>query len=69
MSNKNIESVLLEQRSFPPTKAFTARARLKPEDLEALHRRAAPSPQKGDTEAEGPVPADKTQAALLQTHV
>lgn len=29
---------------------------------QALHRRAAPSPQKGDTEAEGPVPADKTQA-------
>jgi acetyl-CoA synthetase len=44
VSNKNIESVLLEQRSFPPTKAFTARARLKPEDLEALHRRAAADP-------------------------
>jgi acetyl-CoA synthetase len=40
MANKNIESILLEQRSFPPPPAFTARARLKPADLEALQRRA-----------------------------
>ncbi len=44
MTSKNIESALLEQRSFPPAKAFTARARLKPADLEALHRRAAADP-------------------------
>jgi acetyl-CoA synthetase len=40
MANKNIESVLLEQRTFPPPAQFTARARIKPADLEALHRRA-----------------------------
>jgi acetyl-CoA synthetase len=40
MANKNIESILLEQRSFPPPAAFTARARLKPADLDALKRRA-----------------------------
>jgi len=44
VSKKNIESTLLEQRSFPPPKGFTARARLKPADLEALHRRAAADP-------------------------
>ena len=44
MSKKNIESVLLEQRSFAPPKAFTADARLGPRDLEALHRRAAADP-------------------------
>jgi acetyl-CoA synthetase len=40
LANKNIVSTLLEQRSFPPPAAFTARARLKPADLEALQRRA-----------------------------
>ncbi len=40
MSNKNIESILKEKRSFPPPPAFTARARIKPADLEDLHRRA-----------------------------
>ncbi|MEZ5486803.1 MAG: acetate--CoA ligase [Steroidobacteraceae bacterium] len=44
MSKKNIESVLLEQRSFPPPKAFSARARLGPRDFEALQRRAAADP-------------------------
>jgi acetyl-CoA synthetase len=44
VSKKNIESVLLERRSFPPPKAFTARARLGPADLAALHRRAAADP-------------------------
>jgi acetyl-CoA synthetase len=40
MADKNIKSVLLEERSFPPPSAFTARARIKPADLEDLHRRA-----------------------------
>ena len=40
MADKNIKSVLLEERSFPPPSAFTARARIKPADLENLHRRA-----------------------------
>ncbi|MCU0759206.1 MAG: acetate--CoA ligase [Steroidobacteraceae bacterium] len=44
MSKQNIESVLLEERSFPPPKPFAARARLKREDLAALHRRAAADP-------------------------
>ena len=41
MSKKNIESTLLEQRSFPPPRGFAARARLKPADIDALNRRAA----------------------------
>jgi acetyl-CoA synthetase len=40
MADKNIQSVLLEERTFPPSSAFTARARIKPADLESLHRRA-----------------------------
>jgi len=40
-TDKNIESVLIEQRSFPPSPEFTARARIKPHDLEALRKRAA----------------------------
>jgi acetyl-CoA synthetase len=36
MANKNIESVLLEERSFPPPTPFTAQARLKPADLQRL---------------------------------
>ena len=40
MADKNIQSVLLEERTFPPAPAFTARARIKPADLESLHRRA-----------------------------
>jgi hypothetical protein len=34
MANKNIQSALLETRSFPPPPAFAARARIKPADLE-----------------------------------
>jgi acetyl-CoA synthetase len=37
---KNIQSVLHEERRFPPSPQFTTRARVKPADLEALHRRA-----------------------------
>jgi acetyl-CoA synthetase len=40
-TDKNIESVLIEHRSFPPSPEFTARARIKPRDLENLRRRAA----------------------------
>jgi acetyl-CoA synthetase len=40
MADDNIRSVLLEERSFPPSSAFTARARIKPPDLEKLHQRA-----------------------------
>ncbi len=38
--SKNIESTLLEQRRFRPAPDFTARARLKPADLKALHAHA-----------------------------
>ena len=41
MSNKNIQSILVEQRSFPPAEAFTAGARLKPAELEARDAAAA----------------------------
>jgi acetyl-CoA synthetase len=40
-TDKNIESILIEHRSFPPSPEFTARARIKPRDLEALMKRAA----------------------------
>ena len=40
MADKNIKSVLLEERTFPPPAAFTARARIKPADLESLRKRA-----------------------------
>ena len=40
MADKNIESVLLEHRTFAPPPAFTARARIEPDELDALHKRA-----------------------------
>ena len=40
MATKNIVSVLQEERVFPPPAQFSARARLKPADLEALRRHA-----------------------------
>ncbi len=40
MASKNIVSVLQEERVFPPPAQFSARARLKPADLEALRRHA-----------------------------
>ena len=40
MADKNIKSVLLEERTFPPSPEFTARARIKPADAENLRRRA-----------------------------
>jgi acetyl-CoA synthetase len=42
MSSQNIKSVLIEERSFPPSAEFTAKARLKPADVAALRREAAP---------------------------
>ena len=41
MSNQNIKSVLVEERRFTPSAEFTARARLKPQDLAALRADAA----------------------------
>ncbi len=41
MSEKNLESILHESRSFPPNAEFTSKARLKAADLEALTREAA----------------------------
>ena len=41
MSSQNIKSVLVEERSFPPSPEFTAKARLKPADVAALRREAA----------------------------
>jgi acetyl-CoA synthetase len=41
MVDKNIKSVLLEERSFPPPPAFAARARVKPADLERMRKRAS----------------------------
>jgi acetyl-CoA synthetase len=41
VNNQNIESVLVEKRRFPPSEAFTAGARLKPDDLAALREDAA----------------------------
>ena len=40
MADKNIKSILLEERSFPPPADFTARARIKPQDLAGLRERA-----------------------------
>ena len=41
MANKNIVSVLLEERSFAPAAEFTRQARLKPTDVEKLREHAA----------------------------
>jgi acetyl-CoA synthetase len=40
MADNNIKSVLLEERSFPPPAEFTARAFLKPADVERMRARA-----------------------------
>jgi len=45
MPDKNIQSVLQEERTFPPAASFAARAQLKPADLEALRQRAARGPE------------------------
>jgi len=41
MSNKSIDSILHEERVFPPKESFTAAARLKPADVDALYAEAA----------------------------
>jgi acetyl-CoA synthetase len=41
MASKNIVSVLHEERTFAPAADFTARARIKPTDLERMRREAA----------------------------
>jgi hypothetical protein len=41
MSQKDIKSVLLEERSFPPSDEFAARARLQRPEVEALYQQAA----------------------------
>jgi acetyl-CoA synthetase len=41
VNNQNIKSVLVEERRFPPSQQFTAKARLKPEDVAALRAEAA----------------------------
>ena len=45
MSTPVVESVLTEQRSFPPAPAFAATARVRPDDLAVLHAEAAADPQ------------------------
>lgn len=40
MSSNDINSVLIENRKFPPSAEFTAKARLKPADLEKLYQQA-----------------------------
>jgi len=45
VTNKNIQSVLLEERLFDPPADFAARARIKPGDLAVLRSRAAADPQ------------------------
>jgi acetyl-CoA synthetase len=44
MANKNIVSVLLEERSFAPPAEFARQARLKPADVERLREHAAKDP-------------------------
>ncbi|MCS6948376.1 MAG: AMP-binding protein, partial [Steroidobacteraceae bacterium] len=44
MTGKNIESVLLEQRVFPPPPQFAEHARLQAGDLDLLQRKAAADP-------------------------
>ena len=40
MNEKNIESILVEHRSFPPDESFVAKARVQPADAEALYAEA-----------------------------
>ena len=41
MTEKSLESILHEKRQFPPSAEFTAKARLKPADVEAMRAKAA----------------------------
>ncbi|MDT8453421.1 MAG: AMP-binding protein, partial [Gammaproteobacteria bacterium] len=40
MADNDINSTLVENRQFPPSEEFVARARIKPADFEALHKHA-----------------------------
>ncbi|MFC1589801.1 acetyl-coenzyme A synthetase N-terminal domain-containing protein, partial [Pseudomonadota bacterium] len=40
MSSNDINSVLIENRQFPPSDEFVANARIKPADFAALHKQA-----------------------------
>ena len=44
-TRRDIESVLQEERSFPPPRAFAARARVTAKALSQMRRRAAADPQ------------------------
>jgi len=44
-TRRDLKSMLLEERVFPPPPAFAAKARVKPRDLEQMRRRAAADPQ------------------------
>jgi acetyl-CoA synthetase len=44
-NRRDLKSILLEKREFPPPPAFAARARIKPADLDAMRRRAATDPE------------------------
>ncbi len=44
MADSNIQSVLLEERTFAPPASFVARAQLPPAELEALHAHARRDP-------------------------
>ncbi len=45
MPRRDLKSVLLEERVFPPPASFAAKARVKPSDLEAMRRSAAADPE------------------------
>ena len=45
MSDKSIDSILTENRLFPPAESFTAAARLKQADVDALNAEAAADPE------------------------
>ena len=42
---RDLKSILLEEREFAPPEPFTARARIGPQDLENMRRRAAADPE------------------------
>jgi acetyl-CoA synthetase len=44
-TRRDLKSILLEERVFPPPPAFAAKARVKPRDLEQMRRRADADPQ------------------------
>ena len=63
MAVKNIESVLLEERSFPPTPDFAAKAGLKAADVGTLLARIA------EHDKQDPSQFTATRAQCLKTRV